>query len=807
MMPRSRDFVLLDVRQAIRGLRRDPRFTVFAIVTLALGIGSTVAAYSVLRTVLLAPLPYPAADRLAMIWSDWPARGVHRISNSGGDFRAYQRAATTFEAVAAVGSVIQNLTGGSRPEQVTVGWVSRNFFSVMRVRPMLGRAFGPDEPANSLILGHGIWLRDCAADSAILGRTLQLGGRPFTVVGVLPAGFRLHLAADAGIATAIDVWKPPDETGDPDRWVTPNIQSSQLRLVGRLRAGVTVAQAGSQLHRIAADLRHRYPDHAAAGFDLSVSPLHEEVTGPVRPFLLLLQLAAGLVLLLACVNVGSLLLARGQRREREIRARLTLGARPHQVLLLLLLDSIAVSVAGGVVGIGLAAGVLAAVRSIPLPVIPRFESVGIHSAGVLVALGVSVLAAVLTGSWPAVRASRTRLAEGVGVRGGGGAGIRRGAVIVEVALATMLLAGSAILLRSAWKLQRADPGFAVDDLLTFSLNLPGTRYEAPLGTARFLHRLEDSLDAIPAVHAAGSTWPLPLEGQLWAGNYRTVTTGADEAAPFADFRLASPGLLEAMGMRLVEGRTLRWEDSLAVLVNEALARRNWPGRSALGQSIRLAGDSRALTVVGVVSEVRHPSLRTYASETIYLPLAHASWTDWEVFVTVRSRGSPSSLMPSIRATLQALDPELPIGKVHPMRTYLEDRLAPNRLVGDTVAGFALAGLLLAIVGLYGVISYSIEARRHEIAVRVTLGADPRAIRRLVLRSGAGLIGPGVVLGLGSALLGMGYLSSLVYGIGPRDPGALGAALATVTAAALAAVWIPASRAARSDPATVLRAVG
>lgn len=792
-----------DLRHTVRGLRRDVHFTLFGTVVLALGIGVTGAAWTALRAVVLEPLPYPDSDRLMMIWSNWPEQGVARMANAGGDFRLYQREAGTFEEIAAVGSLIQNLTGGERPEQVTVGWVSRNFFRVMGVRPVLGRDFRPDEPPTSLLVGYGLWQRDFAGAPDIVGRTVQLGGRPFTVVGVTPIDFRLHLAPDAGIATDIDVWRPPDEVGDPGRWMTSDLQSSQLRLLGRLKPGASPDQAREEMARIASELRERFPDHAAVDFDVSVEPLIDEVTGQVRPYLLLLQTSALLVFLLACANVGSLFVIRGQRRLGEIHTRLTLGARQSRIVQLVLLESLGVGLLGGLLGVGLAAGILVGVRSLHLTAIPRLDEASLGASTIRAVLLAAVLGGLLAGGWPAVRAGRTRLAGGMGVRGGGAISVRKGLVVLEVALATMLLAGSVVLARSAWKLRQADPGFQVADLLTFGINLPGTRYDAPVETAQFLERLERALQDHPGIQAAGATWPLPLEGQLWAAHYRTAATGSDEEAPFADLRLASPGLLRAMGMRLAEGRNLDSGDSLSVLVNEELARREWPDRSALGQTVQIVGEARPLSVVGVVGDVRHPQSRTYASETIYLPMAHSSWTDWEIFVTVRTLGEPLRLVPTVREVLASLDPELPMGKVRTMRGYLDDRLAPSRFSGWTAAGYATAGLLLAVMGLYGVISYSVQARRHELAVRVALGAEPRSIRALVVRNGAGLVGLGILLGLAGGLAGTGLLSTLLYGVGPRDPLAYGAAVVTVLVAGLAATWIPAERASRTDPAGVL----
>lgn len=793
-----------DLCYAARTLRRDPRFSISVVVTLALAMGAVTAVYSAVRAIVLEPLPYEDSRALTAVWSNWPEQNVKRVTISGGDFRTFQREARSFGSIAAVGSVIQNLTGGVRPEQVTVGWVSRNFFSLMKVPPILGRDFQPGEPPNSLVLGYGIWQQAFGADGEIVGKTVQLDGVPFVVIGVLAPGFRLHLAADAGIATNIDVWRPPDETGSPARWVVHDLQSSMLRLVGRLRPGTSIDQARQEMQGLARRLREQFPDHAAARYEVAVEPLHEEVVGHLRPTFLVLQVAVLLVLLLACANVANLLLARAQGRRAEISMRLMLGAARGTIFRQLITESAVMAGLGGALGVLLARVGLWLLKGLRFPDIPRLDTVGIHSSSLAFALAVMLGATLLFGVWPALRASRLKIANDLNVRGGKAMGLKDSLVVAEVTLAMMLLAGSGIVLRSFMEMQRTDPGFVIEDLLTFGISLPGNRYESPLETSAFIDELERRLEARSWALSAGATWPLPLEGQLWAGDYETVVTAGADPRPIADYRLASPGLLVTLGLRLVEGRDLAEDDTIGVLVDEELARRNWPERSAIGQWIRFESGLQEMRVVGVVENVRHPRLRTYSAEAVYIPARAASWSDWEIFVVVRTVGDPARFITEARQVLHSLDPELPMGKVRTMESYLADRLAPNRFASLTTAFFSLAALALAVVGLYGLLSYAVARRRYEIGVRMAVGATPVGILGLVLRKGLILTATGALLGGAGGVAGAGALSSLVYGIGPRDPLTFVGASAVILIAGLAAAWLPARRAAQTDLVELLR---
>lgn len=345
-----------DFRFSARSLSKRPGFTLVAILTLALGIGANVAIFSTVYGVLLRPLPYPQPDRLTVLWAQWPNQEIPRVSHTGGDVLEYQRLARQFEGIAAVGSVRQNLTGGDEPAQVQVGWVSRNFFTVLGTKPILGRGFTLDEPSSSLILGDEFWRSQLGADPGVIGRTVLLDGQPFTIVGVLPRGFKLYMSADVGISTDIDVWKPPDEVKSPDRWVVSELKLSTLRVIGRLKPGVTVAQAQSEMDRISEQLRSQFPDHAEAGFRVDVQPLHREVVGHVEPALIAVQGAVGLVLLIACLNVANLLLARAYGRQREIAIRLSFGSGLGGIARQMLTEALVLALAGGALGMLLAYG-------------------------------------------------------------------------------------------------------------------------------------------------------------------------------------------------------------------------------------------------------------------------------------------------------------------------------------------------------------------------------------------------------------------------------------------------------------------
>ncbi|HEY7699949.1 MAG TPA: ABC transporter permease, partial [Vicinamibacteria bacterium] len=586
---------MLDLRFALRSLAKAPTFTLTVVLILALGIGATVALVSVVKAVLIEPLPYPQPDRLVVMWAEWPDRNIHRLSHTGNDFREYQRRTRLFEGIAAIGSLRQNLGGGAEPAQVQVGWISENFFSVMEVSPILGRDFAPDEPASSVLLGCGIWQSQFGSDPEVLGKVIELDQSPYTVVGVLPRGFRLWHAADVGINMNIDLWKPPDPEGNPGRWRAKELDSSTLRILGRLKPEVTLEQAQAEMDAVSESLCRDYPDHERVGFHVNVQPLHREVVGGVEPALLALLGAVGAVLLIACLNVSGLLLVRSQHRQSEVAIRAALGGGPRHVLKLLLIESLLLGAAGGALGILLGAIGVDVLLSFDSGNLPRVSEVRTDATVLGIALATTLGATLLFGLLPAIRTSSPDLARFVSARRTPSAGSRRLTellVIAQIALSLVLLVGAGLLLRSFVELRAIRPGFDVRSLLSFSVSLPSRSYPPPAATSEFLDRFERRIRALPGVVSAGTVWPLPLEGQKFFGYYRTTEVATEEGTlPVADFRISSPDYLKTLGARLLQGRYLREDDTAAVVIDETLLKKNWSDGRALEQKIWVALDS------------------------------------------------------------------------------------------------------------------------------------------------------------------------------------------------------------------------
>jgi len=799
-----------DLLLSIRGLVRRPGFAAISIITLALGIGANVAIFSTVYGVLLRPLPYPHPDRLTVLWAQWRSQNIPRVSHTGGDFQEYRREARrSFVDLAAVGSVRQNLIGGDEPAQVQVGWVSQNFFSVLGVKPVLGRDFTPQENAGSLILGNEAWHRFFAADPRIVGRAVRLDGQPFTVVGVLPPGFKLYMSADVGISTNIDLWKPPDERAK-GRWVISELTLSSLRIIGRLRPGVTLAQAQSEMNGIAGRLRAQFPDHARVGFHIDVQPLHREVVGHVERALLILQAAVVFVLLISCLNVANLLLVRAQNRQREIAVRLSLGSGLREIARQMLTEALVLAVAGGALGLLLAYWGIRLLAALKPASFPRIESVAINGPVLAFALGVTLLASLLAGLLPVVRIRHWNLSfilkEQSTQARGRESWLSKALVVVEVALSLVLLLGAGLLLRSFSRLQEVRPGFDAGNLLTFSISLPANRYHGPGKPAELLERLEGQIAKLPGVTSVATIWPLPLEGQVWYGPYRNPERPANGEQLLADYRLSSPNYPKTIGARLLEGRYLQETETRSLLVDEKFARENWPGRSALGRTIFITPEDKEeeFHVVGVVENIRHKDLREEGRETLYVPTRGYAWANWELCLVVRTASPPRTLIGPIRQTLHTLDPLVPMAKVRLMDEYVADALAPNRFALALMLVFAAVASILAAVGLYGVVAYSLGRRTREVGIRMALGAQRSRIFVDALREGLTPALVGVGIGLLLSFGATGAISGLLFGVGANDPMTYTAIAGLLVLVALLACLIPARRAVRLDPVAAIR---
>ncbi len=809
-MGMANDSLVRELRFTFRTLLRRPGFAAIAILTLALGIGSSVAIFSTVYGVLLRPLPYPHPEQLTVIWAQWLQLKAPRVSHSGGDFREYQRQLRSFSGLAAFGSVRHSITGAGEPTQVEVGWVSRNFFDVLGVKPVLGRAFVANEPASSVVLGDELWRRDFGADPTVVGRKLQLDGRPYTILGVLPRGFRLHMSADVGMSTNVDLWKAPDETLHPEWWVTPELTGTNLRVLGRLKPGVTVAQAQAELDSLASDLRARYKDHAEAGFNLDVQPLHREVVGHVETALLILQGSVALVLFIACLNVANLFLVRVHGRQREIALRLALGGGTLSIARQILLESLVLSLLGGLAGVLLAHWEIQLLVALKPASFPRLDSITLSGPVLVFALFVTLLSAVLSGLLPTISIWRRNvgliLKETSAAARGSSTRLSRVLIVAEVALSLVLLLGTGLLLRSFSRLQDVRPGFDAKNLLTFSVSFPAARYQAPDGVDDFLKRLESRIRELPGVVSVSTLWPIPLNGQIWYATYRLPDRPRTGADPLADFRIIRPGLPEAIGARLIEGRLLEETERNAVLIDRTMAEHNWPHQSALGRTIYGSPLDKEvpLKVVGVVENIRYKDLRSDGRETIYLASRGWAWVDTELYLMVRTASDPTSLVAPIRRSLQDLDPLLSMAKPRPMESYIVDAQASNRFALIMMTLFSLVALVLAAVGLYGVVSYALSRRTREIGIRMALGARRSQIFLGSTRDGLLPTLVGIALGIVGSIALKSAISSLLFGVGPYDALTYLGVTAMLVAVALGASLIPARRAMRVDPTIAIR---
>jgi putative ABC transport system permease protein len=801
------------LRFAFRRLLRSPGFAIVAALTLALGIGTNTAIFSVVDAALLRPLPYPDAGRIVRIYESRD-RGVWTMSPP--NFVDFRDGAGSFTAMGASAETSYALTGEGPAEQVSAAAVTPAFFGALEVGPALGRTFSREEgepgTGDAVVLSHGLWQERFGGRPDIVGRSVRLDGRDRKVVGVMPRGFAYPRGAR--------LWTPLSFTADE---LATQRGAHYLDVVGRLRPGVSLEAARSDLDRVAANLAKAYPKYDQ-GMASAVTTLRQSLVGDVKPALLMLFGAAGLVFLIACVNVANLLLVRMSHRRSEFAVRAALGAGRWRLAGDFLTESLLLGLAGGVAGAVLALAVgplLAAARAAD---IPGLSGVRIDGPVLLFVLGVSGLAGLLLGLLPALRLGRSaRVSEELRVGGRGSSESRRASrghsilIVTQMALAVALLVGAGLLLRSLWALQNTDPGFDPRGVVTFSVSLPNQRYGDPSERAGFVRSFLGRIRSLPAVQSVGGTSVLPMSGDRYRISVHSV-----DGHPLSDeeqdrwspqVRVVTPGYLEAMRIRTEAGRRLGPGDGPeatgAVLLGRETARRLFGNAPATGHTVVIGtsfglGRGRAGgQIVGVVDDVHGASLARTPDPTLYL-----SYDQYPVdFMTfaVRTRGDPMAVVGPIRSRLRELDPDLPLFTVRPMTDLVSDSAARARLYATLLGTFAGLALLLAAVGMYGVMAYIVTRRTPEFGVRIALGARPRDILGLVLRRGALLSLVGAGLGLTGALGASRVLVGLLYGVGPTDPITLIAVPVLLTGVAIAACLVPARRATSTDPMTVLRA--
>jgi putative ABC transport system permease protein len=796
-----------DLRYALRSLRRNKVFALAAVTTLALGIGANSAIFSIVNGVLLRPLPYPAPDRLVVLFGKYPNYG--RTGLSLPDFNDWRAQARTMELVAARHGAVFNFTGGAEPVQLRADRVTANFFRTVGVQPMVGRGFQTDEELGGddlvVVLSHGFWERQFGGDRAIVGKTIQLSGQAHTVIGIAPPGFRFW--------RDVDLWAPT-QVDRPNA----NRRSEFLVAFGRLKPGVTVNQADAEIATIARRLAEQYPA-TNANFQSEVVGLQEETVASVRLALLVFAAAVGLVLLIACANVANLLLARAAAREREIAVRSALGASRTRLIRQLLTESALVGVLGGLLGLLLAVWAIGALRASNTTLLPRLGEVRVDDAVVLFSLGVSLVTGLLFGLAPALRLATNRLHESIkeGARGAAGGAVtrfRNTLVLGEVALAVILLVGAGLLIRSFEKLNRVDPGFDPNGVLTYQVSFPSSRYEDVNRLGSLYDQIIERTRAVPGVRGVAVSNTLPMQGSGYVSfviegipfPQRDASAAPIDVQPFT----VSPDYARVMRLSLRRGRFIEPRDvpgaGDVAVINTEMARQFFPeGRDPIGARVAFDGGtptSQWFTIVGIVDVVTQEGLDAKPYSQIYLPIAQAPRRT--VYVSVRADGDPSSLVPSARQALKSVDTEIPMHDPQPMLARVERSIAAPRVSVVVLTLFAALAMVLAAIGIYGVLSYAVSQRVREIGIRMALGADAGRVRRLIVRQGMTPALMGLGLGLGGAFLLTGLMEKLLFGVQSKDPLTFVLVGAFLTTIAFLASYLPARRATRVAPTEALR---
>jgi putative ABC transport system permease protein len=803
-----------DFRYALRALRQNPGFILVALLTLALGIGANTTIFSVVRGVLLRPLPYPAPERLVRVFE---SRDGSHGSVSPPDYVDWRDQSDVFAGLATLNSGSSfALTGGTGPaQQVDGASVTPNFFSVLGVAPVLGSDFVPADGVvgqnHVVLLGYGLWRRRFGGDPTIVGRSIRLDGESYRVAGVMPLGKEYPRDAELWVPLAFTEHDLATQRG-----------AHYLDVIGRLRPGVTLARAQTEMDAIAARLAESYPNTNRNAGALEM-PLLESMVGSVAPALRILLGAVGLVLLIACTNVANLALARARRREREMSVRLALGAGRWRLVRGVLAEGILLGLAGGAVGLGMAVWGVPLLRVLRPGDMPRLDQVRVDGTVLGFAVGVSLLSGLLFSLLPAGQIfTRAELHESLTSEGRSLTAHRRARssrnslVAAEMALSVTLLAGAALLARSFVALVHVDPGFAPDHVLSFSLSLPDARYSTPERADAFYQQLLARLRALPGVQAAGAVFGLPLSGfrfgiSAYELDGRRLPSGEDDRLS-TQVRIVTPDYFPAMGIAVVRGRNFTDADRVgappAIIVNEAAARLLWPGQNPLGHHLTI-GTSFGLgrgrvggEVVGVVRDTREFGLGASVRPETYL--VHAQVPVGYMSVVLRTATDPDALARAAAAAVAALDPDVPAFDVRTMNERVSASMAQPRFYLLLLGAFAAVALLLAAVGIYGVMSYTVGERRREIGVRIALGACPVEVLALVVRQGMTVAGIGAAVGLAGSLAGARVLRGLLYGVGPTDVTAFAGAVAVLALVALLACYVPARRAARVDPMEALR---
>jgi putative ABC transport system permease protein len=799
-----------DLRYAARLQRKNPGFTIVAVIALALGIGANTAIFSVVNTVLLRPLPYKDPERLVMVWEDASTHGYPRDTPAAANFVDWRDQSQVFEGMAAIADTSFNLTGSGDPERLEGRRVSANMFPLLGVDPQIGRVFtaAEDQPGAQrvVLLSYALWQRRFGGDSAIVGKSLTLNGESYIVVGVMPARFQFPSSDD-------QAWVPialtQQEAGNRGR--------HYLQVLARLKPGVSLVQAQSEMSTIAARLQQQYPEQNAE-LGAVVQPLHEHLVGDIKPALLVLLGAVGLVLLIACANVANLLLARAAVRQKEIAVRVALGARRWRLIRQFLTESVLLSTLGGLVGLAIAYGGLVVLKAFIPENISQAREISIDLKVLGFTFLVSVLTGLIFGLAPAVQAARFNQIETLkeggrdAATGGGGKRLRSLLVTAEVAISLVLLIGAGLLINSFLRLRNVDPGFRADNLLTMKIVLPEPKYEEMERRTAFYTDLIGRVQSLAGVRSAAVTTNLPLYRQ---GNSISISIEGRPAPPpgqelIVVTRIVSPSYFDTMSIPLLRGRQVSTQDTETtpnvVVISETMARRFWPGEDAVGKRIA-AGRVRTpedwIQVVGVVKDVRQFELNAEPKPQMYLSYRQAGFFEPRDLV-VKTDVDPASMAATVRKAVWEIDKDQPVSNIRTMEEILADSIARQRFSMLLLAIFAAVALVLAAVGIYGVMSYSVAQRTREIGIRMALGAQTGTVLKLAIGYGMKLVIAGIVIGLIAAFALTRVMSALLFGVTATDPTTFTLISLLLIAVAVLASYVPARRATRVNPIIALR---
>jgi putative ABC transport system permease protein len=807
-----------DLRYGARMLLKNPGFSIVAVIALALGIGANTAIFSVVNSVLLRPLSYQDSDRLVQLNHNYPKLDL-KASVSAIGYTHYRDNNKSFEKIGAASFWPVNLTGTGDPERLIGLSVTHTFFPTLGVEAAMGRVFTPeeDQPGHNrvVVLSHGLWQRRFGADPQIVGKSISLSGENYTVIGIMPPGFQYGRE----FGQVIEIFSPIAFT--PQLLVVNNWRNEYLNVIAKLKPGVTLEQAQAEMDAIAGNVRQQYFGGGDArdpsSWGLLLRSLREIVVGNIRPALIMLMFAVAFVLLIACANVANLLLARAAVRQKEVAVRTALGASRWRVVRQLLTESMLLSFVGGLVGLLIAYWGVKLLLSLNENLIPRAHEIGIDWRVLGFTLGVSLLTGVLFGLVPAIQVSKTDLHGSL--KEGGRSGVahtkkllRNSLVVFEVTSALVLLIGAGLLIKSFMRVQEVNPGFNAENLLVMQVSLPTTKYREPAQIDGFFHRILQEIAALPRVKSTGISSSLPLSGSGSSGSFniegRTVQPG--QMAPWGNRWAAGASYFQTMKIPLIRGRYFDDRDVIdapgVAIIDETMARKFWPDEDPLGRRITFERDQQGNTrwreIVGIVGHVKHMSLDGTSPVQYYFP--HRQLPSRNVFLVTRTAAEPESQTGIVRGVIQSADKELPVFRVRTMEQMIADSTSQRRFTTILLGVFALLALLLAAVGLYGVMSYTVAQRTHEIGIRMALGANQSDVLRLVVWQGLLLVLVGVGIGLAAAFGLTRLMSNLLFGVRATDPLTYALLPLILALVALVACYVPARRATRVDPMVALR---